>query len=89
LRKDNFIMSYLFYADLKNNILLHPDVVKLSPELGLLSKDEFLFVILAYDYNSIFRQFPERQGFLKLYGTYGKIINLKYLTRQSGPKDFK
>lgn len=54
-------MSYLFYADLKNNILLHPDVVKLSPELGLLSKDEVLFVILAYDYNSIFRQFPERQ----------------------------
>jgi len=58
-------MSYLFFADLKNNILLHPDVVKLSPELGLLSKDEVLFIVLAYDYNSIYRQFPERQRITK------------------------
>jgi len=54
-------MSYLFFCDTKNNILLHPDVVKLSPELGLLTDKEILFIILAYDYNSIFRQFPERQ----------------------------
>lgn len=54
-------MSYLFYNDSKNNILLHPDVVKLSPELGLLTDKEVLFIILAYDYNSIYRQFPERQ----------------------------
>lgn len=54
-------MSYLFFADIKNNIVLHPDCVKLAPELALLSKDEILFIILAYDYNSIYRQFPERQ----------------------------
>jgi len=54
-------MSYLFYADIKNNIVLHPDVVKLSPELGLLTDKEILFIILCYDYNSIYRQFPERQ----------------------------
>jgi hypothetical protein len=54
-------MSYLFFCDTKNNILLHPDVVKLSPELGLLTDKEVLFVVLAYDYNSIYRQFPERQ----------------------------
>lgn len=54
-------MSYLIYCDLKNNIVLHPDVLKLSPELGLLDNKEVLFLVLAYDYNSIFRQFPERQ----------------------------
>lgn len=54
-------MSMLFYCDTKNNIVLHPDVVKLSPELGLLTDKETLFIILAYDYNSIYRQFPERQ----------------------------
>lgn len=54
-------MSYLFYADVKNNIVLHPDVIKLSPELGLLDEKEIMFIILAFDYNSIFRQFPERQ----------------------------
>tara|TARA_R110000822_G_scaffold67329_1_gene164018 strand:+ start:6795 stop:7316 length:522 start_codon:yes stop_codon:yes gene_type:complete len=46
---------------MKNNIVLHPDCVKLSPELGLLTDKEVLFIILAYDYNSIYRQFPERQ----------------------------
>ena len=54
-------MSYLFYIDQKNNKVLHPDVVKLSPELSLLSSEEVLFIILAYDYNSIYRQFPEKQ----------------------------
>lgn len=54
-------MSYLFYSDIKNNIVLHPDCVKLSPELGLLNDKEILFIILAFDYNSIYRQFPERQ----------------------------
>lgn len=54
-------MSYLFYADIKNNIVLHPDVVKLEPQLALLTNQEVLFIILAFDYNSIYRQFPERQ----------------------------
>lgn len=58
-------MSYLIYCDVKNNIVLHPDVVKLSPELGLLSDKEVLFIVLAYDYNSLYRQFPERQRLSK------------------------
>lgn len=58
-------MSYLFYIDPKNNKVLHPDVVKLSPELALLNDKEVLFIILAYDYNSIYRQFPERQRLSK------------------------
>lgn len=65
-------MSMLFYCDTKNNIVLHPDVVKLSPELGLLKDDEVLFIILAYDYNSIYRQFPERQRISKaIFHTWG------------------
>jgi hypothetical protein len=54
-------MSYLFFIDQKNNKVLHPDVVKLEPQLALLTDKEVLFIILAYDYNSIYRQFPERQ----------------------------
>ncbi|WP_298838875.1 hypothetical protein [uncultured Clostridium sp.] len=58
-------MSMLFYADVKNNIILHPDVIKLCPELSLLTDKEILFIILCYDYNSIYRQFPERQRLSK------------------------
>ena len=58
-------MSYLFYCDVKNNIILHPDCVKLAPEFSLLSKEETMLIILAYDYNSIYRQFPERQRLSK------------------------
>lgn len=65
-------MSMLFYADAKNNILLHPYVVKMSPELALLDEKETLVVIYAYDYNSIFRQFPEQQRLLKsIWKVYG------------------
>lgn len=54
-------MSYLFYIDQKNNKVLHPDVISLEPQLALLTDKEVLFIILAFDYNSIYRQFPERQ----------------------------
>jgi len=52
-------MSYLFFIDSDNNAVLHPEVVKLSPELGVLSEEEILFIILVYDYYSIYRQFNE------------------------------
>lgn len=54
-------MSYLFFIDQKNNKVLHPDVISLEPQLALLTDKEVLFIILAFDYNSIYRQFPERQ----------------------------
>lgn len=54
-------MSLLFYADVKNNIILQPDVVKLEPQLSLLTDKEVLFIVLAFDYDSIYRQFPEQQ----------------------------
>lgn len=67
-------MSMLFFVDAKNNILLHPYVAKMSPELSLLTEKEVLFVIFAYDYNSIFRQFSEhermRRSSWRVYGDY-------------------
>jgi hypothetical protein len=58
-------MSYLFHLDQKNNTILHPEAVRLCPELGLLNEKEVLFIILAFDYNSIYKQYPERQRLSK------------------------
>lgn len=65
-------MSYLFHLDKKNNAVLHPEAVKLCPELGLLNEKETLFIILAFDYNSIYKQYPERQRLSKaIWHAYG------------------
>lgn len=52
-------MSYVFYIDLKNKKVIHPDAMKLCPELSVLSEEESLYLILAYDYFSPFNQHPE------------------------------
>ena len=52
-------MSYLFYADTKNRAILHPEVVKLIPSLGVLTEQELLYVILYADYNSPYKQHPD------------------------------
>lgn len=54
-------MSYLFYCDVKNNAVLHPEVVKLIPSLGLLNEKEMLYVILYADYSSPYKQFPDHE----------------------------
>jgi hypothetical protein len=58
-------MSYLFYIDEKNNAILHRDCVNLCPELSVLTEEEVLFIILVYDYHSIYRQFPEEDRIRK------------------------
>lgn len=58
-------MSYLFYIDEKNNAILHRDCVNLCPALSVLTDEEVLFIILAYDYHSIYRQFPEEDRIRK------------------------
>lgn len=58
-------MSMVFYADTKNNVLLHPDAIQLCPELALLDDKDILFIIYAFDYHSPFRQYPERQRLSK------------------------
>lgn len=52
-------MSLLFHVDLNNRAILHPEVIKLCPALSVLTEKELLYIILAYDYNSPYRQFPD------------------------------
>lgn len=58
-------MSYLFYIDDRNNTVLHPDCLKLCPELSGLTQDEALCLILIYDNFSPYRQYPEQQRIYK------------------------
>ena len=52
-------MSLLFNIDDRNNCILRPECIKLCPELAGIKEKELLFIILAYDNYSIYRQFPE------------------------------
>jgi len=52
-------MSYLIAINEKSNQLLHPDAVKLFPGFNVLSHDEILFIVLAYDYCSPYSAFVE------------------------------
>nr|WP_298660274.1 hypothetical protein [uncultured Flavobacterium sp.] len=65
-------MSYLFYFDDENLLVLRPDCVKLCPELGVLDAKELALVILVYDNHSKYRQFPEidrkRKAAIDVYG---------------------
>lgn len=54
-------MSYLFYIDQVGQKILHPDCLKLCPELSVLDEEEALCLILAYDNFSPYRQFPEQE----------------------------
>lgn len=54
-------MSLLFYCDLKNNFILRPDCVKLCPNFSVIKEKELLYIILAYDYQSPYRRFPEHE----------------------------
>lgn len=54
-------MSYLFYIDKQAKKVLHPHAIKLCPELGVLSEQETLCIIMAYDYHSPYNQFPEEE----------------------------
>ena len=58
-------MSYLFYIDEKNSTILRPECYKLCPELSVLSEKDVFFIILAFDYHSIYRQFPEHERIRK------------------------
>jgi hypothetical protein len=47
--------------DKENQAVLHPEVVKLCPSLSALNQQELVYIILAYDYNSPYKQFPEHE----------------------------
>lgn len=65
-------MSCVFYIDPYDNLVLHPDAVRLCPELRVLNEKEVSVLVYAYDYHSIYRQFPLseriRRSCIKVYG---------------------
>lgn len=65
-------MSYVFFLDPYDNLLLHPDAVRLCEELRVLNDKEVAALIYAYDYHSMYRQFTlaerMRRASIKVYG---------------------
>jgi len=61
-----------------NNEILRPECLKLCEELRVLDHQEVAAVIYAYDYHSMFKQYPEqdrkRKALVKVYGTSEKDI---------------
>jgi len=47
----------VFRLDSEDRAIIHPDAIKLSPDLAKLSNNDVLYIVLAYDYKSPFRQF--------------------------------
>lgn len=54
-------MSMLFYIDERQMVCLHPEVVKLCESFRTLNDKEICYIVLAFDYNSKYRQFPEHE----------------------------
>lgn len=52
-------MISLFSINKKGTAILRSEALKLAPEFAYLDEKEVLSIILAYDYHSIYRQFPE------------------------------
>lgn len=66
-------MELLFNIDKKGSAVFAKEALDLCPELAFLSEKERLYVILVYDYYSMFRQFPEQDRINK---TNNHIISL-------------
>lgn len=82
-------MSYLFLIDEKKKTVLHPFAIKLCPELAVLTEKEILFLIFAFDYNSPYKQFPERQRLSKaIFAAYGDNVP-ELLEEEKRPKKIK
>lgn len=54
-------MLTLFKIDSRKNIVLNKLCVKLCPEFKNLSDDQISYIVLAYDYQSPYKQFPESE----------------------------
>lgn len=59
-------MAYtLWKIDKRNHLLLEKDVAKLTTHLKKLDEDHLRFVVMAYDYESPFKRFPEQDRIRK------------------------
>lgn len=65
-------MITLFRVDSRNNIVLNKNCVKLCPEFKNLTEEQVAYIVYAHDYNSPYKQFPERERKRKAsYQVYG------------------
>lgn len=55
----------IFLFDKKERCVVNPDALKLTTYLKKISKDEFYYIVLAYDYESPYHQLPEDDRKLK------------------------
>jgi len=69
------IMAELIKFDPRSKeVVLHPEALKLSPVFKKVKPKDLRYIHLAYDYNSIFHQFTEKDRKNKAkFATYGNI----------------
>lgn len=69
-------MSLIFKLDSRKRIILNKECIRLCPDLTKISEDELITIILAYDYNSPYHQFPQEERLRKaIRHVYGKDNN--------------
>lgn len=68
-------MEILFNIDKKGSVIFVNEAMDLAPELRFLDNAERLFLILAYDYYSIYRQFPQHEKVIKSLNHVKTVLN--------------
>ena len=68
-------MELLFNIDKKGSVVFANEAVDLSPELRFLNASERLFLVLAYDYYSLYRQFPQHEKIIKSLNHVSTVLN--------------
>jgi len=68
-------MEVLFNIDKKGSVVFINEAMDLSPELRFLNPAERLFLVLAYDYYSIYRQFPQHEKVIKALNHVHSVLN--------------
>lgn len=62
----------LFKIDAQKGLLLHPEVIPLTEHLKKLDRRAIVYIVMAYDYESPYKQFPEQERIkkakLRVYG---------------------
>lgn len=69
----------IFKIDENNKAVLNPEIKKLCKSLQKLDEQRFLFIVMAYDYDSPFHRFPEdeRKRKAKLYALGASDADMK------------
>jgi len=55
----------LFKIDAQSGLLLHPEVIPLTEHLKKLDRRTIVYIVMAYDYESPYKQFPEQERIKK------------------------